>query len=525
MKFLLTFNTVMYLRWTQIVYQVRYRLHKVKYVEIAAPMDVGTCRLPALPITRYKSWDKATGMMTFLNIADKFKGWNNTAHGALWAYNLNYMDWLNQPDITAKEGALWIDRFIADLSQNCIGLDPYPTALRCINWIKFICLHHDKLDESRITEWNDSLYSQYRLLEQRLEYHLLGNHLLEDAYSLYIGAIYFTDKRMWRKSMKLLRHELTEQILADGAHYEQSPMYHCILLDRLLDVFNFSVGNICFGQEQTDMNVFLQQKAIAMLGHLESITYEDGTYPLFNDAAEGIAPTPNDIKEYARRLGLVWQPKALKECGYRHLQTETFESFMDAGGIAATYQPGHSHADALNYELRICGKPFIIDTGISTYDKTPRRQYERSTAAHNTVTIDGKDSAEVWDGFRVGKRPKMTVVEDEPLSVVARCSGVKKACWHQRKFSMNKTTFSINDTIANCVNGISRIHLSPEIRVKEYSNTLIHTNIAVISIENAIKVEVKGVETSTVYNHLNKTFVVEIYFKDSCRYEIRRNDK
>lgn len=84
---------------------------------------------------------------------------------------------------------------------------------------------------------------------------------------------------------------------------------------------------------------------------------------------------------------------------------------MDVGDIKASYQPDHSHADTFNYELRIGGKPFVVDTGISTYDKTARRQYERGTAAHNTVMIGNKDSSEVWGGFRVGKRAKVRLLK------------------------------------------------------------------------------------------------------------------
>ena len=96
----------------------------------------------------------------------------------LWAYNLNYMDWLLQEGMPYEEGAKWIEKFIDELSQNRIGLDPYPIALRGINWIKFISLYKERIDEKRMKRWNDSLYSQYKLLEKKLEYHLLGNHLL-----------------------------------------------------------------------------------------------------------------------------------------------------------------------------------------------------------------------------------------------------------------------------------------------------------------------------------------------------------
>ena len=47
---------------------------------------------------------------------------------------------------------------------------------------------------------------------------------------------------MYDKASCLLYKELDEQILPDGSHYEQSPMYHCILLDRLLDCYNASIN-------------------------------------------------------------------------------------------------------------------------------------------------------------------------------------------------------------------------------------------------------------------------------------------
>ena len=161
----------------------------------------------------------------------------------LWAYNLNYMDWLLQPDMTFEQGSEWVERFITDLPTNRIGLDPYPIALRSINWIKFIGRHHKKVESNRLQRWNDSLYAQCKLLERKLEYQLLGNHLLEDAYALFIASIYFSDKKMYDKASCLLYKELDEQILPDGSHYEQSPMYHCILLDRLLDCYNASINS------------------------------------------------------------------------------------------------------------------------------------------------------------------------------------------------------------------------------------------------------------------------------------------
>lgn len=462
-----------------------------------------------------------TGIFTFLNLSTPATNWNDTARGMLWAYNLNYMDWLLQEDMTADEGAKWIDQFVNDLPENRVGLDPYPIALRGLNWIKFFSTHANEIEKTKLKRWNDSLYSQYCLLNRKLEYHLMGNHLLEDAYSLFAASIYFHDARLYSRSVKLLKQQLNEQILSDGAHYEQSPMYHCILLDRLLDCLNIAQNNLSFQRQEKDVTRFLAERAIAMLGHLESICYNDGSYPLFNDSACGIAPTPAQLKQYARTLGLSWEPAPLDACGYRHFKNECMEAFVDVGGITASYQPGHSHADALNFELRIDGKPFIVDTGISTYNKTKRRQYERSSSAHNTVTIDGKNSSEVWGGFRVGGRAHVRIEEESPCCVTARLKGLGCRAEHQRTFTIRDRDFVVSDTVRGRGQSVSYLHLSSGVSILSCSEQQIITSTARIELQGAKLVETFHEQASTAYNALKDIMVVKISFDKQLTYTIK----
>ncbi len=438
-------------------------------------------------------------VFNFLNIQDTFSSWNMTEHGMLWAYNLNYMDWLGQEDITQLEGEEWIDRFIKDLPSNKIGLDPYPIALRSINWIKFFYQYPDSATKERL----DSLYSQVILLEKKLEYHLLGNHLLEDVYALFIAAIFFNDEKLYIKASKLLRDQLEEQILPDGAHYEQSPMYHCIMLDRLLDCYNISNSNFILNS-QDDITCYLKAKAELMLGHLSSIIYKDGSIPLLNDSAYGIAPTSEMLFKYGRCLGLKWNTIPMKECGYRKLKTDKIEAIVDIGNITATYQPGHTHADTFNYELRIDGKPFIVDTGISTYDKTPRRQYERSSAAHNSVIVDGKDSSHVWGGFRVGKRCKVDLIKDNTEEIIALHNGFSKDC--KRRLAIENETFVVEDYYDG--EAISMIHLTD------------NADINRITIEGATKVEMEEGKYSTEYNKFLDCKIMKLLFCNHMKYSI-----
>ena len=51
----------------------------------------------------------------------------------------------------------------------------------------------------------------------------------------------------------------------------------------------------------------------------------------------------------------------------------------------------------------------VTDTGTPTYDAGPARQRARSTAAHNTLQIDGAEQIECWGSFRVGRRGRARV--------------------------------------------------------------------------------------------------------------------
>jgi uncharacterized heparinase superfamily protein len=79
----------------------------------------------------------------------------------------------------------------------------------------------------------------------------------------------------------------------------------------------------------------------------------------------------------------------------------------DVGPPGPPELPAHAHADTLGCLLYADGAPLLIDTGTSTYAPGAVRDYERSTAAHNTAELDGIDSTEVWGAFRAGRRARV----------------------------------------------------------------------------------------------------------------------
>ena len=200
---------------------------------------------------------------TFLNRTKNFpdkSDWNYRGFGTLWQYNLNYFDYLLQPGMTRETGLALILDFIERADGNGPSFDPYPISLRGMNWIKFLSLRaigdgrnkapdggrtvSTTIDGADGVAIHTSLYAQYMRLLDNIEYHLMGNHLLENGFSLLFGGVYFGDARFCRKAEEILREELAEQILPDGGHYERSPMYHQIILGRVLDCINLLKSEI-----------------------------------------------------------------------------------------------------------------------------------------------------------------------------------------------------------------------------------------------------------------------------------------
>ena len=100
---------------------------------------------------------------------------------------------------------------------------------------------------------------------------------------------------------------------------------------------------------------------------------------------------------------------ALGETGYYGARTtEGHYVICDAGPLGPDYQPGHGHADLFSFELSLCGSRVVVDSGVSPTRPARCADYCRSTRAHNTVEIDGRDQAELWAAFRVdgGHAPK-----------------------------------------------------------------------------------------------------------------------
>jgi uncharacterized heparinase superfamily protein len=427
------FDTVRYLKpcqvYNRVSRQIPYRLRS----SITAPQTRGRAGAWTKAIQRQDS-QITPGEFRFLNQERRIKSWNDPDIPKLWLYNLHYFD-SPSSDLIRN----WI-------AENPIGKgngwEPYPLSLRICNWIKWV-LCGNKLDDSA----HESLATQAQYLAQSIEFHLLGNHLFANAKALVFAGAYFQGglAEAWMETgLSILADQLPEQVLEDGGHFERSPMYHCLILEDVLDLINLR-------RARPGLLPDVSTYASRMLGWLQNMTHPDGGIAFFNDAVFGVAPEPAELIAYAARLGVLPDKRQLGDSGYIRLENARAVVLFDAALIGPDYQPGHAHADTLSFELSLDGRRSIVNSGISTYEDNILRHDQRGTAAHNAVRIDNKDSSQVWSSFRVARRARPIEVSTNGHSL-ARASHtgylrLKDPVFHTRSLELQRDSLIVSDRI------------------------------------------------------------------------------
>ena len=290
---------------------------------------------------------------------------------------------------------------------------------------------------------------------------------MENGFALFYISKLFGEKKFTKVAKKILTSQLDEQVLEDGCHFELSPMYHQIMLLRVLDCINLEKLNP--SNENNDILKLFLEKASKMCSWLSSVTYHNGSIPLVNDAANNIAPTSKQLLNYATELGVYHGYSNLSESGYRMIKGLYYELFLDVGKIGPSYIPGHAHADTFSFETYFDGQPVIVDTGTSNYDLGHTRCSERSTSSHNTVTINDDNSSEVWKVFRVAKRASIKSLSENPNSIKSVHNGFRKhGALHQREWSWDDSGFVINDKVISknkTLKNVSFLHFHPFVQL------------------------------------------------------------
>ena len=233
-------------------------------------------------------------------------------------------------------------------------------------------------------------------LRENLEWDVRANHLLRDAHGLVFAHAL---SGCAPEALELLRTQLEEQILPDGCHYERTPQYHLNALQDLVEL------RALLGERTP---AWLAEAIGRMAGFLAYLLPEDGQLPLFGDTWHSEVE-PRRLLAEAGALTTPAPGLVERASGLVVLRAEPLHAVMRAGAHGPDHQLGHAHADLLSFEASLGPHQLVTDTGTGGYDAGPRRDRMRSTAAHNTLQLDGAELLEAWGSFRSGRRGRAAV--------------------------------------------------------------------------------------------------------------------
>lgn len=290
-----------------------------------------------------------------------------------------------------------------------------------------------------------------KFIESRLSTHSsAGNHLIVEAVGLFwtgkaLEGSGVEDKWI-KKARNILAEQVPRQINPDGTNQEQSFWYLGFVLAAL---FHYLLL-----EDRSKIPSEITNRVEKMLEFVNDMTWPDGSFPDYGDRDDGFTFRIRGDYDESPFPGLLslgalffnrpeWrrETRQSKDClafwthtrggdpaisGTGNLQSESagqpkIKIYNDGGmtlmkrgkgrllfrhtplGLGNTC--GHGHADALSILFYWKNVPVLIDLGSGQYNGDQDiRNFFRSTIAHNTVQIGGKNQARMlgpfmWDRF------------------------------------------------------------------------------------------------------------------------------
>lgn len=379
---------------------------------------------------------------------------------------------------------------------------PFEVAARLQNWIwaYFLLECSGECDSERLFRIREAIREHGSFLHSNLEYHWPNNHLLLEAKALFEYSLLFPQFKENRRSLaraeRILQREVMAQILADGAHSELCSMYHRIIAGELGELAALCEHN------GTPLPAKIEQRIASLVEFTRALLRDDGSTPLTGDSVKDDSYIRFDPaqQECSDLNYWVWRgqgsfphvPRRAKQsprlaifpqAGYAFLRGSDTESdfhlTFDFGSFSRCTSANHGHCDALSFELYAMGRPVIVDPGVCLpwTNSNGWDRYFRSTAAHNTLMLDGKEQSQLcrYSDVRHSARTRLLrhYVSSDRAGLSAECIpywAAKDGVCHYREVSYgNDGILLIHDQVKG--SGRHRLdwnfQFAPEIDVLE----------------------------------------------------------
>jgi len=282
-----------------------------------------------------------------------------------------------------------------------------------------------------------------------------NNHVVGEAAGAFVAASYFPylkrATRWRRRAERVLLERLLDLTCGDGGLREQAVGYHLFVLQFAV------VASLVARWTGREFPAEFTSRVEKMFEFLGALSEGGDALPMFGDADDGyvldLGGPPRDARGWLSVGALLFgrgdfkaqasgyrqparwlcgrggaqrfeeidtQPagaaigsRAFPETGLYLLQCgrcgrdDRISVAFDCGAHGFGSIAAHAHADALSFTLRAFGTDVLVDPGTYDYFSHRRwRDYFRSTRAHNTVVVDGRDQSEMQGLFLWGERAR-----------------------------------------------------------------------------------------------------------------------
>ena len=154
-----------------------------------------------------------------------------------------------------------------------------------------------------------------------------------------------------------------------------------------------------------------------------------------------------------------------------------------------------------------------------------RMIFDRTTDSHNTVKIGSKDQSQVWGGFRVANRAKITHLTEKPNFIEASHDGyLSEGYIHTRSFLWGKEnlfiTDKINKTTGNNAKAFFHFHSSVTKPVLNGNYIILEPSGVSIEFDKATNITVGEYQLSEGFNKTKLAYKIIVIFDQILKTKI-----
>ncbi len=333
-------------------------------------------------------------------------------------------------------------------------------AIRGANWIFTDALTGGELGRrSGEAEWAAWLWRHGWVIWRRLEAKILSstNHYLADLLGLLVIGSLFPQDAQARVWLRFAQKDFPQAILAqtrrDGGLDEASLRYHAFVTEMAL-LARLAGGAVWPAAAESRLRAMCRIVAEFRdaSGDLFAFGDDDTGRVLAVDFASTMGRAEALLRLAAVVLGAEFNQTGEMLCadsGWWVRRAGDFTMAVEFGGVGMRGKGSHAHNDDLSIALEWQGRPVVVDSGTFNYTGDPAaRNRFRSTLAHNTVMVDGREQRPLREAlFSMPGRdeawPVRQTIEDGWAFTREAGAGVS----HRRELTVRVEAVQIRDIV------------------------------------------------------------------------------